>query len=84
MKRMMDDSLITELLKSNLWTNKLHEDCKNQLVFLAIRDNKIGFYHQGGLLFSFENSVYKTHIKYAAVIKLIDKNYLTETELQII
>ena len=41
MKRMMDDSLITELLKSNLWTNKLHEDCKNQLVFLAIRENKI-------------------------------------------
>lgn len=41
MKRKMDASLITKLLNSNLWTKRLHSDCINQGVFLAIRENKI-------------------------------------------
>ena len=81
MKRRLETALEADLVKSSLWTNKLLNDCKSQSVFLAIRDNKIGLYHKGGLLFCFDKFGYKTHIKYAAVIESIGKDYLTEAEL---
>lgn len=81
MKRRLDTTLEADLVKSNLWKNKLFYDCKSQDVFLAVRDNKICFYHKGGLLFSFDKNGYKTHIKYASVIEDKEKKYLTEDEL---
>jgi hypothetical protein len=74
-----------KLTESNLWINRLEKDCKEQNVFLAIRDNNIGFYHRGGKLFGFDDkSQFKTHIKYAAVIDDADeeKSYLTANELK--
>lgn len=81
MKRELNKKIETNLINSSLWKNKLLDDCKAQKVFLAIRNDKIGFYHKGGLLFSFDNSGYKTHIKYAAVIESNGNSYLTEAEL---
>lgn len=81
MKRKLETAIETKLVNSSLWKRELLNDCKDQKVFLAIRDNKIGFYHKGGLLFSFGNFGYKTHIKYAAVIESNGKDYLTETQL---
>lgn len=82
MKRQLKKEIIDELIKTNLWINKIEKDCRDRKVFLAIRNDKIGFYHQGGLIFSFENkNGFKTHIKYAAVIEPNGKSYLSETEL---
>lgn len=81
MKRTLESKVELDLINSSLWKNKLLNDCKAQNVFLAIRDNKIGFYHKGGLLFSFDKFGYKTHIKYAAVIPSNGRDYLTEAEL---
>lgn len=83
MKRQLKNEIKDELTKTNLWINKIKKDCRDQKVFLAIRNDKIGFYHKGGLLFSFENkNGFKTNIKYAAVIEPNGKNYLSETELK--
>jgi len=83
MKRQLKKQIIDKLTNSNLWINKIENDCINQKVFMAIRNDKIGFYHKGGLLFSFENNNgFKTNIKYAAVIEPNGKNYLCETELK--
>lgn len=82
MKRKLNKSIENNLMWSNLWINRLKEDCKSQKVFLAIRDNKIGFYHKGGLLFCFDKFGFTTHLKYAAVIESKGKDYLTETELK--
>lgn len=81
MKRKLEPKLKTDLINSSLWKNELLNDCKFQKVFLAIRDNKVGFYHKGGLLFCFDKNGYKTHLKYAAVIQSNGKDYLTEAEL---
>jgi hypothetical protein len=75
---------IDNLLKSDFWKTCLKEDCENQNVFLAVRNNDIGFYHKGGRLFEFdEKGEFKTNIKYAAVIeKTIKRDYITENELK--
>ncbi|MCX6237340.1 MAG: hypothetical protein NTY07_07245 [Bacteroidia bacterium] len=54
---------------------------QKESVFLAIRNNKIGLYHKGGLLFSFDKDGYKTHLKYAAVIESNGKNYVSEKDI---
>lgn len=79
--RNLSRQLENELLKSNLFNKKLKKDNLNQEVFLTIRNNYIDFYHKGGRLFKFDNSGYHTHIKYAAVIEKIKKDYLTQSEL---
>lgn len=81
MKRRLEKRIKNDLRKSNLWKHKLCNDCKAQEVFLAIRDNQIGFYHKGGRLFCFGSNGFKTHLKYAAVITAKGKEYLTENEL---
>lgn len=81
MKRTLEKKVESALINSSLWKNQLLNNCKAQKVFLAIRDNKIGFYHKGGLLFNFDKFGYKTHIKYAAVIPSNGRDYLTEAEL---
>jgi len=81
MKRKLDKSIEDKLIGSRLWSNKLKEDCIEQKVFMAIRNNKIGFYHGGGLLFSFDKDGFKTHIKYASVITLHEKDYIAEKDL---
>lgn len=83
MKRQTENGLKNKLTNSNLWKNKLEEDCRKQEIFMAIRDNKIGFYYKGGLLFSFdEKNEFKTHIKYASVIESDGKDYLSQNDLK--
>ena len=82
MKRQLKKEIIDRLTKANLWINQIENDCRNQKVFMAIRNDKIGFYHNGGLLFRFdESNGFKTHIKYAAVIESNVKDYLSEADL---
>ena len=81
MKRRLEKSIVLNLKESTFWRNYVQNGCRNQNVFLAIRDNRIDIYHKGGKLFTFDNSGYKTHIKYASVIESIGKDYLSESEL---
>jgi hypothetical protein len=81
MKRRLEKIIKDKLMTSSLWSNKIDQDCKNQNVFLAIRDNRIDFYHKGGKLFTYDSSGFKTHLKYASVITSTGKDYLTESEL---
>lgn len=80
-ERKLEQQIIDELTKNDLWNEKLKIDCQNQQVFMAIRNNTIGFYHKGGRIFNFDRNGFKTHIKYASVIDNSEKNYLTEKEL---
>ena len=43
-ERKFKKSLIDRLKNSDLWQSHLKEDCKEQNVFLAVRNNDIGFY----------------------------------------
>ncbi|MCP6727580.1 MAG: type I restriction enzyme HsdR N-terminal domain-containing protein, partial [Patescibacteria group bacterium] len=79
MEKIIEDKLIA----SSLWSNKIEQDCKKQNVFLAIRDNRIDLYHNGGKLFGYDSNGYKTHLKYASAITANDKDYLTESELSV-
>ncbi len=81
MKRKLKKPIEADLKKSTLWMNKLLKDCIRQKVFLAIRDNRIDMYHNGGKLFCYDSSGFKTHLKYASVITTNGKDYLTESEL---
>jgi len=76
-------SEISELTSTNLFSNFLKLDCEKQNVFMSIRNGYLGFYHKGGRLFKFDKNGFQTHIKYAAVIKKDNKDYLTETELDL-
>lgn len=81
MKRRLEKIIEDKLIASSLWSNKIEQDCKNQNVFLAIRDNRFDLYHNGGKLFCYDSSGFKTHLKYASVITASGKDYLTESEL---
>lgn len=83
MNRTIKPSILQNLVSSSLWNNKLKQDCHNQQVFFTVRENRIDFYHKGGLLFKFEGNQFKTHVKYAAVIDTDDDsiNYLSENQL---
>jgi hypothetical protein len=81
MKRNLSKTNQRNLKINGLWKNRILNDCKNQDVFLAVRDNIVDFYHKGGRLFCFECNDFKTHIKYAAVIPKAGKDYLTESQL---
>lgn len=81
MKRNLNNTIEQDLLQSSLWLKKLDVDCRDQNVFLTIRDNRVDLYHKGGKLFGFDKDGYKTHIKYAAVINKLKEDYLTEKKL---
>ncbi|ERP30689.1 hypothetical protein [Chitinivibrio alkaliphilus] len=81
MKRRLEKIIEGKLISNSLWSNKIEQDCKNQNVFLAIRDNRIDLYHKGGKLFTYDSNGFKTHLKYASVISSNGKDYLTEAEL---
>jgi len=81
MKRRLEKIIEDKLIASSLWSNQIDQDCKNQNVFLAIRDNRIDLYHKGGKLFTYDSSGFKTHLKYASVITSTEKDYLNESEL---
>lgn len=80
-KRRISNVLINRLLNEQLYNKALKNDIYNKLVFPAIRNNRIDFYHKGGKLFQYDNNGFKTHIKYAAVIEKRKRDYLTEKEL---
>ncbi len=81
MKRRLEKNVKDKLIASSLWSNKIKPDCVNENVFLAIRDNRIDMYHKGGKLFGYDNSGFKTHLKYASVITESGRDYLSESEL---
>ncbi len=81
MKKRLKKIIEDKLIASSLWSNKIEQDCKNQNVFFAIRDNRLDLYHKGGRLFCYDSSGFKTHLKYASVINESGKDYLTESEL---
>jgi hypothetical protein len=79
------NELIEKLLKSDLWQKKIKDDCIDQKVFFTIRRKRIDLYHKGGLLFTFDGTNFKTHIKYAAVVDSdddISENYLSESKME--
>lgn len=82
MKRNLNNNLMIKLVNSDLWNNQIKQDCMNQKVFCAIRDNQIDFYHKGGRLFNFGRNGFTTHIKYAAVFEAKGKNYITQDDLK--
>ena len=81
--RDIEQKVLDNLQKSDLWKKQLKDDCTKQELFLAIRpNNEVSFYHKGGKLFGFdEKNGFKTHIKYAAVID-DTSDYLIENELK--
>ena len=81
--RDIEQNVLDNLQKSDLWTRQLKRDCEEQKVFMTIRPNDVvSFYHYGGKVFSFEKKAFRTHIKYAAVIEKRKKSsYLTENDL---
>jgi len=81
MKRRLEKIIGDKLIASSLWSNKIEQDCKNQNVFLTIRNNRFDLYHNGGKLFCYDGGGFKTHLKYASVIIANGKDYLTESEL---
>lgn len=81
MKRGLEETIENNLRTSNFWTHYIDNDCKDQNVFLAIRNNQIDLYHKGGRLFCFDRNGFKTHLKYASVITANGRDYLTESEL---
>ena len=66
--RQVDDGLIANLKKTNLWTKKLEADCIKGNVFLAIRDDCISFYHKGGGFYNFRKKGFSTNVQYAVTI----------------
>lgn len=80
-KRSFNEELIKQLLKSDLYKQKISEDIIAGVVFPAIRTERIDFYHKGGKLFTYDGK-FKTHIKFASVYRLEEeKNYVTEKDL---
>ena len=59
MRRRLETKIKDDLLKSELWINKIKDDCEKQKVFFAIRDNVVDFYHKGGRLFNYSNTFRK-------------------------
>jgi len=78
--KVLGSSLPQTILDCQLWT-KLRKDILTGEVFLAIRDNYIDFYYQGGKLFEWEKNHCKTHRKFAAVINS-KNNYISEHNLK--
>jgi hypothetical protein len=66
--RNLHETQIAKLLESSLFQKELIPDIKSGAVFPAIRGWYIDFYHKGGKLFTY-NKDFKTHKKYASVIK---------------
>ncbi len=79
-RRNLESANIESLLNTKLFREKLNHDIIKGVVFPAIRNNYLDFYHKGGGLFSFDKD-FSTHKKYAAVFK--SKNdYISESELK--
>lgn len=79
-ERSFNDSLIKQLLNSELYKNKISEDIKTGVIFPCVRVERIDFYHKGGKLFTFDKDGFKTHIKYASVYKSKD-DYISESKI---
>lgn len=78
MQRKLSSQLMDALKQHPLWLNKIKNDKE---VFLAIRNERVDFYHKGGLLFSFDKKGFKTHVKYASVSTSNKQEYITENLL---
>lgn len=80
--RSVNDIIIANLKKENLFNNFLINDINNGEVFPAFRNNRIDFYHEGSKLFSFDGK-FRTNKKFASVIYTSSNNdYITENDLK--
>ena len=82
--RSLSKDAIDALRADTLFEEKLRPDCENGVVFPAIRQNRVDFYHKGGKLFSWtQNNGFSTHHKYASVLTATPepKDYICESAL---
>lgn len=81
-ERYFSDDSIRQLQEEPLYKDFLRKDIvDNGSVFPAVRMGRIDFYHQGGKLFSYDGSVFRTHHKYASVLDS-SKDYVTNADLE--
>ncbi|UCC79107.1 MAG: hypothetical protein JSW64_12655 [Candidatus Zixiibacteriota bacterium] len=73
-------SKIVSLTNSVLYKKRLLKDVLEGNVFPAIRNDEMHFYCNGGRIFSFDNS-FKTHIKYASILRHCGGSYILEENL---
>ena len=69
--------LINKLKEEPLFKDKILPDIEKGKVFLAIRNNKIDFYHYNSCLFEYDGE-FKTHPKFAFVPAKYPKKYVTD------
>ena len=69
--------LINKLKEEPLFKDKILPDIEKGKVFLAIRNNKIDFYHYNSRLFEYDGE-FKTHPKFAFVPAKYPKRYVTD------
>ena len=72
--RAINEKTVENLLNDKLWNEKLKNDCLAGEVFMALRDNYISFYHEGGNLFNYTNK-FETHIKHVALLDVKKSAY---------
>lgn len=81
--RILTMEAMESLKKEQLFIEHLREDCKKGIVFPAVRQDKVDFYHKGGKLFSWSrNTGFWTHHKYASVLYPQPKDYIQESVLK--
>src|SRR5208282_6268144 len=80
-KRSLNDDTLNKLKNDEpLFKKCLLPDIRSGEVFPAIRKDYIDFYYAGRRLFGYDKDGFKTHIKYASVLKT--KNpYIRENEI---
>ena len=65
-----------------LFQNKLKRDIESGEVFLALRKQKIDFYHMGRKLFSFDGLRFRTNVKLVAVLAGDPDGEVAEADLE--
>ena len=82
--RKVDGCLISALKQEPLFQDHLRDDCIKGTVYPAIRNDRVAFYHKGGMLFEYckvpRNGGYRfrANIRYALGLK---SEYLTQEEM---
>ena len=81
-KRKLNPKLLEKLICEKLFKEKLAKDIRSGLVFPAIRDDSIAFYHKGGRLFSYNQEGFVTNAKYASASHIDANDYVFESDLK--
>lgn len=83
-KRQLRQETIERLKGEQLFSEKLCPDILQGFVFPAIRNEYVDFYYRGGRLFTFNSKQgFRTHIKYASVLKSQSKDpYVSQDDMR--